>query len=165
MTLEKDFIEFIELLNKHEVEYLVVGGYAMGLHGVPRTTGDIDFWIRTSESNAEKMVQVIDEFGFSSLGLANKDFSTKNAVIQLGYEPLRIDILNDIDGVEFSQAIKDKHIFQHGNIEIPFIGIRDFIKNKKAVGRKQDIEDLMGVEKKSKAAQKRGGKNRKQKPR
>ena len=101
MELFNDFRDFIHLLNQHGVEYLVVGGYALAFHGKPRHTGDLDIWINISETNAVKMVTVLDKFGVSSLGLSKADFLKEGYVSQIGYPPLRIDILNSIDGISF----------------------------------------------------------------
>lgn len=149
MILEKDFVDFLKLLNEYEVEYLVIGGYALGFHGFPRTTGDIDIWINRTEANAKKMIGVIDEFGFSALVLIKKDLLEKGIITQLGYPPLRIDILNEIDGVEFIKAVKNKLIFQAAQIPVTFIGIEDFIKNKEASGRRKDLIDLKQLKKKA----------------
>lgn len=141
MNLEPDFRDFVELLNKHEVEYMVVGGYALAFHGEPRFTGDLDIWIDCSETNAEKMVTVMKDFGAASLGFTKEDFIDEGIIKQIGQPPLRIDILGEIDGVKYSEAIKDKQQFRADKLQIPFIGVKDFIKNKEAVGRKKDIED------------------------
>jgi len=101
MTLAQDFEDFIKLLHKNEVDYLVVGGYALAFHGKPRHTGDLDIWINNSEANAEKLVLAIADFGLSSLGLTKSDFMQEGYVTQIGYPPLRIDLLNTIDGVKF----------------------------------------------------------------
>ncbi len=98
MTFEKDFEDFVSLLNKYNVEYMVVGGYALAFHGRPRHTGDLDIWINISESNAEKVISVIKEFGFGSLGFSKEDFLKPGYVNQIGHPPLRIDILTEIDG-------------------------------------------------------------------
>jgi len=90
--LEIDFIDFLKLCNKYEVKYLVIGGYAVSIHGYPRYTKDLDICIELSEENAGKMVQVINDFGLESLGLTKEDFIKKNFITQIGYEPLRIDI-------------------------------------------------------------------------
>lgn len=137
MNLEKDFADFVELLNLHEVNYMVVGGYALAFHGEPRTTGDMDIWIDCTESNAEKMVTVLREFGMASLGFKKEDFMEPGIINQIGQPPLRIDILNEIDGVDFADAVKSKQYFISGEMQIPFIGKDDFIKNKKATGRKR----------------------------
>lgn len=164
MILEKDFTDFVELLNKYEAEYMVVGGYALGFHGEPRTTGDMDIWIDCTAANAAKMVKVVDEFGMSSLGLKEKDFLQPGIVTQIGYPPLRIDILNEIDGVQYSEAIKDKQYFKEGKIKIPFIGRNDFIRNKEAVGRKKDLKNVKKIKPKligrKKVKDKRAGKRK-----
>lgn len=146
MKLNKDYKEFLELLNEEQVEYLVVGGYALGLHGFPRYTGDIDVWVRVSEANAEKIVTAIKKFGFSSLELKKENFLEKDIIIQLGYPPVRIDIITSIDGVEFDEAYINKQIVDTDGFNISFIGIRELKKNKKCSGRPQDIADLEKLE-------------------
>jgi len=106
MTLDKDFEDFVFLLNKYDVNYMIIGGYALAFHGRPRHTGDLDIWIDVSEENAHKMFNVINEFGLASLGLKIEDFLEKGIITQIGYPPLRIDILNEIDGVELTKPIK-----------------------------------------------------------
>ena len=145
MLLNRDFKEFVELLNHNEVEYLIVGGYALGIHGYPRYTGDLDIWIRPIADNAKKMVKVFDEFGLSSLGLTQNDFSESGNVIQIGYPPLRIDILTSPDGVSFEECYKDKFVFESDGIVMHIIGFDDFKKNKEASGRSKDIEDLRSL--------------------
>ena len=104
MELQKDLREFIELLNSHDVKYLIVGGFAVAYHGYPRTTGDIDFFIEVSEENARKLTVVLDQFGFAGLGLTEKDFLDPGTIIQLGYPPNRIDLVTSISGVAFASA-------------------------------------------------------------
>jgi len=147
MIFEKDFIDFIELLNLNEVEYMVVGAHALALHGRPRHTGDLDIWIKPSFDNADKMVKVLEDFGFGSLGLTKEDFLRDNYVTQLGYPPLRIDILNAISGVNFDDAYKGRILGQNGELAISFINISDFIANKKASGRAKDIGDINALNK------------------
>ena len=148
MTLEPDFEDFISLLNKHHVEYLIVGGYAMAFHGRPRYTGDLDIWINISESNAEKMLTVLAEFGFSSLMFSREDFLKENIINQIGYPPLRIDILTSIDGVTFNEAFLQKEMIQIDELEVAFIGLSQLIENKKASNRAQDIADIESLKKK-----------------
>jgi predicted nucleotidyltransferase len=154
MELARDFSEFIDLLNKHGLDYLVVGGYALGFHGRPRYTGDLDIWIDISEKNAAKMVHVIDDFGFATLGLEKEDFLEKGYVTQIGYPPLRIDILNDIDGVVFKEAYKNKQVIDIEGILVNYIGYNDLILNKEASGRDKDIADIKSLKK----AKPKGGK-------
>ena len=147
MTLAQDFEDFVKLLNKHQVDYLVVGGYALAFHGKPRHTGDLDIWINSSESNAEKLVNVIQEFGLATLGLTMSDFMQEGYVTQIGYSPLRIDILNTIDGVKFENAYPNKLLVDVNGIEVRYIGLKEFIENKTASGRSQDIADLKEIKK------------------
>jgi len=147
MTLEPDFEDFISLLNKYHVEYLIVGGYAMAFHGRPRYTGDLDIWINISESNAEKMLTVLAEFGFSSLLFIREDFLKENIINQIGYPPLRIDILTSIDGVTFNEAFSQKKMIQIDELEVAFIGLSQLIENKKASNRAQDIADIESLKK------------------
>jgi predicted nucleotidyltransferase len=142
MELFQDFQDFISLLNQFEVEYLVVGGYALAFHGKPRHTGDLDIWINISEINAAKMVNVLQDFGVGSLGLNQADFLKEGYVSQIGYPPLRIDILNSIDGVSFPEAYQNKNILKLNDCEIVYIGLNDLIANKKASARSQDLTDL-----------------------
>lgn len=146
MTLEPDFEDFIVLLNKFSVEYLVVGGYAMAFHGRPRYTGDLDIWIKISESNANKMMIVLKEFGFGSLPFIKDDFLKENLVNQIGYPPLRRDILTSIDGITFQEAYVHKKTLLLDSLEVQFIGINELIQNKKASGRKQDLADIEKLE-------------------
>ena len=140
--LNQDFKEFVELLNKNEVEYLIVGGYAVGIHGYPRYTGDLDIWINATRQNARKMVAVLAEFGFDSFGLTEEDFTKLGNVIQMGYPPFRIDILTTIDGVRFKDCYKNKIVVLHDEITLDVIGIEDLRRNKKVSGRLKDIDDL-----------------------
>ena len=138
----KDFKEFVELLIKHKVDYLVVGGYAVGIHGHPRYTGDLDIWLNVSDKNAQRILAAVNEFGFASYKLSVKDFTKANGVIQLGYPPLRIDLLNHIDGVTFNECFKNKKEVTIEGVKINFISYNDLLRNKRASNRPQDIADL-----------------------
>jgi len=142
MIFERDFIDFIDLLNIHNVEYMVVGAHALAFHGRPRHTGDLDIWIKPSVANANKMVKVLKDFGFESLKLTKEDFLKENYVTQLGYPPLRIDILNAISGVDFDEAYAGRIIGQEEDLTISFINVQDFIANKMASGRAKDLGDI-----------------------
>src|SRR5271166_5252731 len=98
MTLFPDWREFIGLLSSHAVDYLIVGAWARAFHGIPRSTGDIDFFVRPSAENADRLVRVLDQFGFASVGITREDFLTPDRVVQLGMEPYRIDVLTGISG-------------------------------------------------------------------
>lgn len=140
--LTEDFKEFVRLLQKHNAEYLIVGGYAVGYHGYPRYTGDLDIWLNPSTENAQKLIKVVQEFGFSSLQLSMQDFTKEGNVIQLGYPPLRIDLLNQIDGVNFEACYKNKLQVDIDEIIVNFISYKDLLENKKATGRHRDLDDL-----------------------
>ena len=148
MILARDFEDFIKLLNLHNVEYMVVGGYALAIHGKPRHTGDLDIWINISENNAELMLKVLKDFGLSSMSFTKEDFLKPGYVSQIGYPPLRIDILNTIDGITFEEAAKNMSSIELENdFTINYIGLHDFVKNKQATGRIQDLADIREIKK------------------
>ena len=142
MELNQDFREFIELLNVHKVEYLVVGGYAVGYHGRPRYTGDIDFWVAISKENALNILQVLNSFGFESVGLKEEDFLKEDLIVQLGYEPCRIDILTSIAGVGFKECYERKIVANLEGLIVNFIHINDLKENKLKTGRSKDLGDI-----------------------
>jgi len=140
--LNKDFKEFVQLLIENKVEYLIVGGYAVGIHGYPRYTGDLDIWINATPENAAKVLKTLNDFGFSSFRLKEDDFLKLGNVVQLGYPPMRIDILTKIDGVDFDSCYKEKFILEIEELKVNFINLEDLKKNKKASGRLRDLDDL-----------------------
>ena len=146
MVLNRDFREFIQLLNEHDVRYLVVGGYAVAFHGHPRYTKDIDIWFWLNKKNAEKLVNVLREFGFESLGLTQEDFLDPDQVIQLGYPPNRIDILTNLRGVDFEECYASKIEVNIEGTTVKFIDLDNLKKNKKSTGRYQDLADLENLE-------------------
>ena len=107
MAESNDFKELFELFNKHNVEYVIVGGYALAYHGAPRYTGDIDILINPTEDNAERVLEALGEFGFGALGLSVKDFTQPGQILQLGYPPSRIDILTSISGVDWNEITEN----------------------------------------------------------
>ncbi|GAB4139977.1 MAG: hypothetical protein Fur0015_10530 [Ignavibacteriales bacterium] len=142
MRVEQDFEDFIRLLNKHKVKYLIVGAYALALYTEPRNTGDIDVFIERTEENAYNILSALKEFGFESLGLKVTDFMTENMVIQLGVQPVRIDILSSISGVDFQDAYQEKEVKNFGKSKANFISKKFMILNKKTSNRKKDLADL-----------------------
>lgn len=126
-----DFKEFVQLLIKNQVEYLVVGGYAVSIHGYPRYTGDLDIWINPTKNNAEKVLTCVNEFGFTSYELTEKDFTKEFGIVQFGYPPVRIDIINNVDGVDFEKCFQKKIIIEIDDLQVNFIGLEDLIINKK----------------------------------
>lgn len=146
MVLNPDFIEFIGSLNSRGVRYLVIGGYAVALHGHPRYTKDLDVWIESTESNAANMVSALDDFGFASLGLKESDFLEPGQIIQLGYPPNRIDILTTLSGVEFADCYASRVKVRIEGVEVNFIDLDNLRKNKRSTGRLQDLADLENLE-------------------
>lgn len=124
----KDFKEFIELLNKNSVEYLLVGGYALGIHGYPRYTGDMDIWVKPTSDNAQKILTTLQDFGFGDLEIKQDDFTKLGNVIQLGYPPLRIDLLTQPDGVEFDSSYAQRLDLAYNDLLIHVISLEDFKK-------------------------------------
>jgi hypothetical protein len=144
--LNKDFKEFVALLNQNKVDYLVVGGYAVAIHGHPRYTKDLDIWLWVDKQNADKMMTVLVDFGFSSLELSAEDFLTKGYVIQLGQPPNRIDLLTQVDGLEFELCYPEKIIVDIEGVAVNFIDLENLKKNKLATGRFQDLADLENLQ-------------------
>jgi hypothetical protein len=143
--LSKDFKEFIALLNKHDVKYLVVGGYAVAIHGYPRYTKDLDVWIALSPGNADKMLMVLNDFGFGELELTAEDFTKSDQIIQLGYPPNRIDIITSLTGINFNDSYENRLVIDLGDIEILVIDRDNLKKNKLATGRLQDLADAENI--------------------
>jgi hypothetical protein len=142
VKVEKDYEDLLKLFNKNKVRYCIVGAYAVGLYAKPRYTKDMDILVEPDIKNARRIVKALNEFGFGSLRLAEEDFSQENKIIQLGYEPLRVDILTSIGGCDFRQAWRNKRVSRYGTEKVFFIGINELIRNKKASKRKQDKVDL-----------------------
>ncbi len=142
MEVQKDFRELLELFNEHKVEYLIVGGYALAFHGVPRYTGDIDIFVKPDTENALRILKALDEFGFGSLDLKEEDLRSPNKVVQLGYPPVRIDIITSISGISWDEAYEERDKGRYGDVTVYYIGLKHYILNKRASGRKKDIADL-----------------------
>lgn len=140
--LNQDFKEFLKSLNDNQVKYLVIGAYALAVHGHPRYTKDLDIWIDKTPENTAKLIQALEQFGFGSLGLKAADFLTPRQVIQLGFPPNRIDLLNDPEGIDFENCYSNKFEIIIDEISVNFIDLENLKKNKKATGRLQDLADL-----------------------
>jgi hypothetical protein len=137
-----DFKEFIQLLNKNQVEYLIIGGYAVGFHGHPRYTGDIDIWINPSDKNIKKLPKVLIEFGFTPENFNTSDFKIKDNIVRIGFPPFRIDLMISIDGVQFENCYPNRVEIKLDDVNVNFIGFDDLVKNKKACNRIKDQLDL-----------------------
>ena len=142
MKIEKDYEELLSLLNKNNVKYCIIGAYAVAFYARPRYTKDMDILIDPDAENAKRVVKALNEFGFKSLKLSIGDFNSVGKIIQLGYEPVRIDILTSIEGCTFSEIWKKRVKGTYGNEKVFFIGIDELMKNKKMAKRKQDKVDI-----------------------
>jgi len=142
MEIQPDFKDLLELFNSHKVKYIVVGGYALAFHGAPRYTADIDIYVKPDDENAKSIMSALEEFGFGSVGLSAGDFERPGQVIQLGVPPVRVDIITSIAGVSWDEAFSDQASGKYGDIQVHYIGRKQLIVNKRAVGRKKDLADL-----------------------
>jgi hypothetical protein len=142
LEIHRDFKEFIELFLSHQVEFMVIGGYAVAAHGRPRYTGDIDFFVRKSTDNAKKIVTALHEFFGPLPEIREENFLNDDRMSQFGFEPLRIDILVHIKGIDFESAYQRRIMIPYSGINIPFISLPDLRANKKATGRSKDLMDL-----------------------
>jgi hypothetical protein len=145
-VLNQDFKEFIELLNANNVRYLVVGGYAVALHGHPRYTKDIELWIESTSENATKIIKVLDQFGFGSLALRAEDFLVPDQIVQLGYPPNRIDLLTSLPGVDFESCYPSRIEVTLDRVSVNFIDLENLKISKRATGRLQDLADLENLQ-------------------
>lgn len=143
----QDFKDFISFLNENDVEYLLVGGFAVAIHGFPRLTGDIDFWVKPSNENSLKVAKAIESFGLGFMGFKADDFNEKDQVFQFGVPPHRIDLMTSIENVEFDEAYKNKLQIQHDGITVNVLSKEYLIKNKVATGRGKDKIDAIELEK------------------
>ncbi len=142
MEVQQDFKELLELFNAHNVEYVIVGDYALAFHGAPRYTGDMDLLIKPDQENAQKVLNALKDFGFSSLDLSIDDFSSPEKVIQLGVPPVRIDIVTSITGLMWEQIAPNRVNGAYGDVPAYYIGKQELIANKKALARHKDLADI-----------------------
>lgn len=142
LELPRDFKELIESFLSHEVRFLVVGAYALGIHGRPRNTGDIDLWIEMSSDNARKTVNALHEFFGPMPEIREENFLSADRMSQFGIEPMRVDILNSISGVDFQDAYPRRTEIEYSGIRIPFLSLQDLRSNKLSAGRHKDLADL-----------------------
>ena len=140
--LPPDFSAFLKSLSDHEVDYLLVGGYAVGYHGYVRATGDLDVWIRPERQNAERLVAALTEFGFGVSELDPDLFLSEDRVIRMGVPPMRIEILTSISGVEFDECYNSRIRERWRDVEVSIISLEKLKVNKRASGRLQDLVDL-----------------------
>lgn len=143
--LPPDFKEFLQLMNSKDVEYLLVDGYAVGYHGYPRTTGDMDVWIAIHPRNAEKVVEVLREFGFGLPELSPELFLSEGRIVRMGVPPLRIKIFTTISGVNFDECYAERVVDVIDGVEVNLINLKHLKVNKQASGRPKDIADLQNL--------------------
>lgn len=140
--LTADFREFLRLLNANRVEYLLVGGYAVGLHGYPRATVDLDVWIRPTPPNAERVLSALRSFGFDVSLLRPNLFVDPRTIVRFGVPPFRIEVMTSIDGVEYELCRGRAVEFDLDGVTVPVISLADLKTNKRAAGRHKDLADL-----------------------
>ena len=145
-SLSQDFIDILSAFTDEKVEYLLVGGYALGFHGYSRATGDIDLWVRREIDNSMKVFRALGKFGAPLLDLKSDDFLIAETVFQIGVPPNRIDVITDIDGVVFDTAWPERTTTVIDGLEIPLIGKTQLLLNKRATGRPKDIPDIVWLE-------------------
>jgi predicted nucleotidyltransferase len=141
-SLTKDFREFLQCLNEHGVDYMVIGGHAVAYHGYPRATADLDVWVAVSEANASRLVMALTAFGFSVPELKPDLFLQEDRIIRMGIAPNRIELQTGIDGVHFGECFPRKISAILDGVQVHFIGLADLKSNKKASGRNKDLADL-----------------------
>jgi predicted nucleotidyltransferase len=142
IQLPKDFSEFLKLLNSKQIEYLLIGGWAVGYYGYPRATGDMDIWVSSKTENANKLIEAFKEFGFDVPDLSIELFTKENQITRIGVPPLRIEVLTTISGVTFDDCFPRRRVVLIEDIKINLISLEDLKKNKAASKRYRDLDDL-----------------------
>jgi predicted nucleotidyltransferase len=145
-----DLREFLKLLNSARVEYLLIGGYAVGYYGYPRATADLDIWVAISEQNSRKLVQLLKGFGFDMPNLVPEVFLRNDSIVRFGEPPLRIEILTTISGVEFTNCFARRARVQFDGLRVNVIDLEDLKRNKAASGRPKDLDDLQALKDRTK---------------
>jgi phage replication-related protein YjqB (UPF0714/DUF867 family) len=140
--LPEDFKEFLKLLRDHRVEYLLIGGYAVGCHGYARATDDLDIWIGIAPDNADRVVRALTDFGFNLPELSTDLFLQPDKIVRMGVEPVRIELMTSISGVEFDKSYRERLETTLNDVAVNVINLRDLKINKKASGRLKDLADL-----------------------
>ena len=141
MKIHPDFSDFVEALRKNSVEFVIVGSFALAFHGYPRATGDIDFWIRPTEANSEALIKALIDFGFGGLEVSKEDILS-GKIIQLGYPPVRIDLISVLDGLSAEEVWDSREKGKFGPHDVFYLGRKAYIRNKRATGRHKDLADL-----------------------
>lgn len=146
--MNDDFLDFLAALESAGVRFLVVGAHAMAVHGVPRATGDLDVWLDCDEGNAGRAWAALESFGApaAAMGVSREDLCTPGMVVQIGLPPRRIDLLTQVTGLRFADAWADRTVHAVGDLDVPFLGRRSLLANKRATNRAKDRADLEMLE-------------------
>ena len=140
--LPQDFSEFLKLLNANRVEYLVIGGYAVAHYGYPRPTADFDVWVAIGTDNIARTITAIAEFGFADAALTPDVLMVPGRIIRVGVPPMRLEVMNAIDGVEFAECYARRNVVELDGTPVNMISLADLKKNKSSTGRNKDKSDL-----------------------
>jgi hypothetical protein len=140
--MHQDFLDLLRAFTDHNVRFLIVGAYALGVHGRPRATGDLDVWVDPTPENAEHVMTALRQFGAPMGDVDAADFSRPGIVFQMGLAPLRIDVLTALTGLTFAEAWPERTRASFGPIDVDVIGRASFLKNKRATGRARDLGDI-----------------------
>jgi hypothetical protein len=144
--MNPDFLDLLNAFIAGDVRFLIVGAYALGVHGRPRATGDLDIWVEPSRENAARVIGALTQFGAPLRDISEADFAKPGLIYQIGVPPIRIDILTELTGLTFDEAWSGRLRQRFGPIDVDFIGRDAFIRNKKATGRPKDLVDIEGFE-------------------
>jgi len=140
--LNEDYKEMLQFLLDEKVEFILVGAYALGVHGYPRATGDMDIWVKADENNSKKIYRALARFGAPVNQIDMNDFSKEGVIYQIGLAPRRIDIITKIDGVTYDEADEDKIVVEVEGLRLPVLSMDKLLKNKMATGRERDALDV-----------------------
>ena len=146
IPLPSDFSAFLRLLNEHEVQYLLVGGYAVGYYGYVRATADMDVWVRRDRHNAERLVEALQEFGFGTSELNAELFLDDNRIVRMGVPPMRIELMSSVSGVTFDECYTSRKEETWDDVTVHVISLEKLKINKRASGRLKDLTDLEHLE-------------------
>ena len=149
--LNKDYKEMLQLLLEEQVDFILVGAYALAAHGYPRATGDMDIWVRAEEINSINIYRALERFGAPVDQITVNDFANEGIVFQIGVTPRRIDIITHLDGVSFGEADEDKVIVEVEGLKLPILSFDKLIKNKLSTGRERDELDVKLLQKRRKS--------------
>ena len=143
--MNQDFVDLLRAFIAHDVRFLIVGAYALAVHGRPRATGDLDVWVEPTPDNAARVISALSDFGAPLVEVGSDDFSRPGIVFQIGLPPRRIDILTTLSGLTFAEAWPSRVRAPFGSVEVDYLGRDDFIRNKRHIGRAKDLADIEGL--------------------